>query len=67
MLQVICQLLIDVGDRVRHRSHADQEGIETTEVAVIAGAMVALAIALTVILTHFVMGQVSGLSSSGGH
>ena len=39
-----------------------QAGIETTEVAVIAGAVVALAIALTVILTHFVMGQVSSLS-----
>ena len=66
MLQWICWLLVETSDRVRHRSRAGEEGIETTEVAVIAGAVVALAIALTVILTHFVMGQVSNLSSPGG-
>ena len=66
MLQWICGLLVETCDRVRHRSRASEEGIETTEVAVIAGAVVALAIALTVILTHFVMGQVSNLSSPGG-
>jgi hypothetical protein len=66
MLQWLCWLLVDTSDRIRHRSHAGEEGIETTEVAVIAGAVVALAIALVVILTHFVMGQVSNLSTSGG-
>ena len=66
MVQLIYWLLIDAGDGIRHRWHTGEEGIETTEVAVIAGAVVALAIALTVILTHFVLGQVSNLSSSGG-
>lgn len=66
MLQLICRLVIEVGERMRHRSHAGQKGIETTEVAVIAGAIVVLAIALAAIITHFVMGQVSNLSASGG-
>jgi hypothetical protein len=62
MLELIWRSLVAVRERMAQRFGDGEAGIETTEVAVIAGAVVALAIALTVILGHFVMGQVSNLS-----
>jgi hypothetical protein len=66
MLQLIYLTLITRIEGMSYHRHENQAGIETTEVAVIAGVVVALAIALGVILTHFVMSNVSGLSSSSG-
>jgi hypothetical protein len=65
MLQWALGLLITEMGELRRRRRAGERGMETTEVAVIAGVIVVAAVALAAILYHVITANESAISGGG--
>jgi len=65
MLQWAVGLLITEMGELRRRRRAGERGMETTEVAVIAGVIVVAAVALAAILYHVITANESAISGGG--